>query len=114
MLLEAPAEKVQNEIFNCGYQNMSIMEIAQLVKKVVEEMIPERTPVDIVIEPTDDIRSYHINSDKIKRVLGFVPTHTIEEAVRDLVKAFRANGLPDSMADDRYYNVRTLKKLKAA
>lgn len=114
LLLEAPAEKVQNETFNCGYQNMSIMEIAHLVKKVVEEMMPERAPVAIVTEPTDDIRSYHINSDKIKRVLGFQPKHTIEEAVRGLVEAFRRNGLPNSMADDSYYNVRTLKKLQAA
>ena len=114
LLLEAPADKVQNETFNCGYQNMSIMEIAELVKKVVEEMMPERGNIEIATEPTDDIRSYHINSDKIKRVLGFEPTHTIEEAIRELVMVFRDGGLPDSMDDDRYYNVRTLKKNQAA
>jgi len=114
LLLEAPADKVQNETFNCGYQNMSIMEIAELVKKVVEEMMPERGDIEIATEPTDDIRSYHINSDKIKRVLGFEPTHTIEEAIRELVVVFRDGGLPDSMDDDRYYNVRTLKKNQAA
>ena len=114
LLLEAPADKVQNETFNCGYQNMSIMEIAELVKKVVEEMMPERGNIEIATEPTDDIRSYHINSDKIKRVLGFEPTHTIEEAIRELVVVFRDGGLPDSMDDDRYYNVRTLKKNQAA
>ena len=114
LLLEAPAEKVQNETFNCGYQNMSIMEIAELVKKVVEEMMPEKGEIEIATEPTDDIRSYHINSDKIKRVLDFEPQHTIEEAIRELVELFRDGKLPDSMDDDRYYNVRTLKKNKAA
>ena len=114
LLLEAPAEKVQNETFNCGYQNMSIMEIAELVKKVVEELMPEKGNIEIATEPTDDIRSYHINSDKIKRTLGFEPTHTIEQAIRELVDDFRGDRLPNPMDDDRYYNVRTLKKSEAA
>jgi len=114
LLLEAPAEKVADETFNCGYQNMSIMEIAELAKKVVEDLMPEVGDIEIATEPTDDIRSYHINSDKIKRVLGFEPTHTIEQAIRELVEVFRNGDLPDSMDDDRYYNVRTLKKNRAA
>jgi nucleoside-diphosphate-sugar epimerase len=114
LLLEAPAEKVRNEIFNCGYENMSIMDIALLVKKVVGELMPEKGEIDIVTEPTDDIRSYHINSDKIKRTLGFAPKLSVEEAIRGLVLAFREGKVPDSMEDNRYYNVRTLKKLNAA
>jgi nucleoside-diphosphate-sugar epimerase len=114
LLLTAPSEKIANQIFNCGYQNMTIMEIAQMVKKVVEQEFPEKAPIEIVTTPTDDNRSYHINSDKIKNVLGFTPKHTIEEAVRDLCRAFREGKIVDSFADDRFYNVRTLKKLKAA
>jgi nucleoside-diphosphate-sugar epimerase len=81
---------------------------------VVEQEFPGRPPIQIVTTPTDDNRSYHINSDKIARVLGFTPKHSIEEAVRDLCRAFQAGKIPDSMSNDRYYNVRTLKKLKAA
>ena len=114
LLLVAPTEKVANQIFNCGYQNMTIMEIAHMVKKVVEQEFPQKAPIDIVTTPTDDNRSYHINSDKIKKTLGFAPKHTIEEAVRDLCRAFRAGKIPNSFSDDRFYNVRTLKKLKAA
>ena len=114
LLLSAPAEKVANQIFNCGYQNMTIMDIAHLVKKVVEQEFPEKAPIEIFTTPTDDNRSYHINSDKIKNVLGFAPKHTIEQAVRDLCRAFRDGKIPNSFADDRFYNVRTLKKLKAA
>ena len=114
VLLSAPAEKIANQIFNCGYQNMTIMDIAQMVKKVVEQEFPEKAPIEIVTTPTDDNRSYHINSDKIKNVLGFTPKHTIEEAVRDLCRAFRESKIMNSFADDRFYNVRTLKKLKAA
>jgi len=114
LLLRAPTEKIANQIFNCGYQNMTIMDIAQMVKKVVEQEFPEKAPIEIVTTPTDDNRSYHINSDKIKNVLGFTPKHTIEEAVRDLCRAFREGKIVNSFADDRFYNVRTLKKLKAA
>ncbi|WOI11828.1 SDR family oxidoreductase [Thalassospira lucentensis] len=112
-LLEAPDEKVADETFNCGFQNLSIMDIAKVVKSVVEAELPEIGDISIDTEPTDDIRSYHINSDKIKRVLGFAPKHTIEDAVRDLVKAFKAEKLPNSFEDDNYYNVRTMKKIGA-
>lgn len=114
LLLSAPDDKVADQIFNCGYQNMSIMELAKLVKRVVEEVFPEKAPIELVTTPSDDNRSYHINSDKIRRVLGFEPRHTIEEAIRDLCRAFRAGSLPDSMTNDWYFNVRTLKKLQAA
>jgi nucleoside-diphosphate-sugar epimerase len=114
LLLTAPAEKIQNETFNVGFQNLSIMEIAELVRRVVGEEMPERKKLEIVTTPTDDIRSYHINSDKIKRTLGYTPRHTIEDAVRELCRAFLTNKIPNSMEDDRYYNVRLLKRLKAA
>lgn len=114
MFLEAPMERVQNEVFNVGYQNLSIMEIAHLARDVVGRDIPGRSNVDIVTTPTDDIRSYHINSDKIARALGFKPKFTIANAVEDLCKAFRGGKLPGSMEDDAYYNVRRLKRLKAA
>jgi nucleoside-diphosphate-sugar epimerase len=114
LFLTAPDEKIRDEIFNVGYQNLSIMEIAHLVSKVVREEFPERDRIEIVTTPTDDIRSYHINSDKIRRTLGFRPRHTIADAVRELCAAFREGRLPNSMHDDQYFNVRRLKRLKAA
>jgi nucleoside-diphosphate-sugar epimerase len=114
LLLSAPDDKIADMIFNVGTQNLSLMEIAHLVKRVVEEEFPGRGELAIVTTPTDDIRSYHINSDKIKRMLGFVPQYTVEDAVRDLCHAFRDNRIPNSMEDDYYFNVRRLKRLKAA
>lgn len=111
VLLTASAEKVQKETFNVGYQNMSIADIALLVRKVVKEEFPERGDVDIVTSPSDDIRSYHINSDKIARTLGFKPKYTIEDAVRSLCAAYREGKLKDSMTNDLFYNIRTMKKL---
>ncbi len=113
LLLEAPDEKIADEVFNCGYQNMSIMDIAMIVKKVVEEELTKRGEIEIETMPTDDIRSYHINSEKINRVLDFEPTHTIEEAARDLCRAFRDGKLSNSFDDDSYYNVRTMQAIGA-
>ena len=114
LLMTAPAEKVADEIFNVGFQNMSIADLALKVKTVVEERFPEKAPIDIVTTPSDDNRSYQINSDKIARVLGFRPKRTIEDAIRDLCDAFADGRLPNSMEDDNYYNVRTLKARNAA
>ena len=114
LFLTAPDEKIRDEVFNVGYQNLSIMEIADLVSRVVHEEFPQRDRIEIVTTPTDDIRSYHINSDKIRRTLGFRPRHTIADAVRELCGAFREGRLPNSMHDDQYFNVRRLKRLKAA
>ena len=113
LFLIAPAAKIQKETFNVGYQNMSIMEIAQLAKRVVEQEFSDRPPIEIVTTPTDDIRSYHINSGKVARVLGFRPKYTVEDAIRGLCKAFKDGRIPNSMMDDRYYNIRTMKKLNA-
>jgi nucleoside-diphosphate-sugar epimerase len=113
LLLNLPAEKVQGETFNAGYQNYKIADLAKIVRKVVMEEFPEKGEIEIVTTPSDDNRSYHVNSDKIKRVIGFEPQHTIEDAVRGLCKAFKEGKLPDSMDRDWYYNVRTMQKLGA-
>ena len=114
VFLDAPDEKIANEIFNVGYQNLSIMEIAKLVKSVVEKEFSEKGEISIVTTPSNDNRSYHINSDKILRILGFQPKHSIEEAVLDLCRAFREGKIPGCMSDDIYYNVRRMKNLKVA
>jgi nucleoside-diphosphate-sugar epimerase len=110
-LLEAPAGRVANQVFNVGVQNMSILDTARVVQRVVEAEIPGRAVIPIEVQPSDDPRSYHINSDRIRTTLDFVPQHTVEDAVRDLCAAFRRGALPHSFEDDRYYNVRTMKAL---
>lgn len=113
LLLDAPKEGIQGQTFNAGYENMSIMDIAQTVKKVVEQEIPGST-IEIEVAETNDPRSYHINSQKIEKMLGFRPKRTVEDAVRDLCKAFCTGKLPHSLTDERYFNVRTMKTKKAA
>lgn len=114
LMLTAPHEKIHGETFNIGSQNLSIMAIAEVVKSVVEEEMPELAPIGIKVTESNDLRSYHINSDKIYNVLGFRPQRTVEDAVRSLCVAFKAGDLPDSFDDDWYYNVRTMQATKAA
>jgi len=112
-LMDAPISKVRNEIFNVGYQNLSIKEIALIVKQVVENFFPEKKNIDIVTTESDDNRSYHINSDKIKKILNFVPKLKIEDAVKDLCINFKLGNIPNSLTDDNYFNVKKLKKINA-
>jgi len=113
LLLDAPHEKVHGEVFNIGFENHSIADIALMVQKVVKEEFPEKGEIPIETTPSNDNRSYHVNSDKVKRVLGFEPKRNIEDAVRDVARAFKNHLLPNSFDEDWYYNVRTMKKLGA-
>jgi len=112
-LLEWPAAKIDGGVYNAGYQNYTIAELAQMVKRVVETEFPEKAPIAIATSPTNDLRSYHVSSNKIAKDLGFVPKHTVEDAIRDLCKAFKEGKLPDSLDDPRYFNVRIMKNFSA-
>jgi nucleoside-diphosphate-sugar epimerase len=65
--------------------------------------------VNIVTTPTNDHRSYHISSEKIKKELGFEAKHTIEDAVADLKREFEAGHIPNSLDDPRYFNVKLMQ-----
>jgi nucleoside-diphosphate-sugar epimerase len=108
-LLELPDSRIQGKTYNAGYQNRSIADIAAIVQNVMFEQFPQRAKPKITTVPSDDPRSYRISSEKIKNELGFIPRYTIEDAVRDLIKAFQAQKLPDSLQDIRYYNIKTMK-----
>lgn len=109
-LLEQPREKIAGKIYNAGYENFTVMELAEKVRSVIDNVIDK--DIEIVTTPTNDNRSYHVSSEKIKRELGFVPKHTIEDAVRDLQAAFKAGKIPNPMDDIRYYNIKTMKAIK--
>ncbi len=108
-LLELPDEMVSGKIFNAGYENLRLLEIAEMVQKVVG-----KDRIEITTAPSNDNRSYHISSEKIQRELGFKPKHTIENAIKDLYDAFNTGKIPNPMDDIRYYNVKTMltKQLK--
>lgn len=103
--LRLPADRIDGRVFNAGYQNHRVRDLAEVVRRVVGDHVEVRT------EPTDDHRSYHVSSDRIRRELGFEPTRTIEMAVKDLLEAFNAGRIPNAMTDDRYYNIRRMQRL---
>lgn len=105
-LLDLPDEKIHKKIYNIGYENYKVKEIAEMVRSVINPNVPIKTT------PTDDNRSYHVSSKKIKEELGFVPKHTIEEVIIDLKKAFEEGKIPNSLDDIRYYNIKTMQAVK--
>ena len=111
IFLKVPDELIAGKIYNVGYQNCTITEIAEMVRDVVQREVPGRERIEIMTTPSDDRRSYRISSEKIKCELGFVPERTIEDAVRDLVIAFQGGKIPDPMTDIRYYNIKTMQHL---
>ena len=105
-LLEAPDEVINGKIWNAGYHNLKVREIADMVREEVDKN------VDIIVTPSDDHRSYHVSSEKIKREFGFSAARTVADAIIDLKAAFDAGKVPNSMTDDRYYNIKRMQALK--
>jgi nucleoside-diphosphate-sugar epimerase len=107
-MLQYPDKLIDGRIYNAGYENHTLMELAGIVKDVVGPALA------VDVEPTDDLRSYHVSSKKIKAELGFVARHTIDEAVRGLADAMRDGRLPASMTDSRYFNIKRMQEAKLA
>lgn len=98
--------QINGKVFNAGYDNYRVIEIARMVRDIVGE------DVQIVRTPTDDNRSYHISSERIARELDFRPKNSVGEAVSDLIAAFEAGKIPRSMSDSRYYNIKRMRELR--
>jgi len=106
-LVEWPAKDITGEVFNFGGPNYTVDEIADMVKDYFNR---RNRKIKIRHQETNDPRSYHISSDKIRHKLGLAPQKTITDAIGDLVNAFD-NKLIPNYTDSKYYNVRKLKEL---
>lgn len=106
-LLDAEGEKVNGQVFNAGYENFSVEDLAKKVQTTLGD--PE---VTLEYTPSDDNRSYHIDSSRIARVLNFKPTFTIEDAIRDIARARTEGKIPDPFESDSYYNIKRMQTLK--
>ncbi len=105
-VLKAPTEKINGEIFNVGYKNQTVNELAEDVRTIIG------ADVKILKTISDDNRSYHVSNEKIKTILGFEPKYTIQDAVKDLKLAFDKKLLPDSFEDKKYFNIKTMNSIK--
>jgi len=105
VLLNAPKEKIAGEIFNGGYENYSVLQLAETVRDVIGEDVVLKTT------PTDDNRSYHVSSKKIADILGFKASHSIIDAVSDIKNAFEKALLPNSLEDEKYFNIKRMQSI---
>jgi nucleoside-diphosphate-sugar epimerase len=105
-LLQCEDERIDGKVFNAGWENFTVMEIAEMVRDSLDSQ------VEIVVTPSDDNRSYHVSSEKMRRELGFQPAKTIGDAVRDLADAFADGKVPDPMNDPRYFNIKLMQKVE--
>jgi len=108
-LLSMPAAALAGKTFNAGYQNHTVADLGRMVHSVVLRELPHLAPIAMTTSPSNDLRSYHISSEKIARELGWRPKRTVEDAIVDLCRAFQAGKLPNSMNDTRYFNVKTIQ-----
>ena len=85
-------------IYNAGFENISILDIAKLVSKHI--------PAAIVVTESNDPRSYRINSDKLLKS-GFLPKKVVENAICEIIEQYRIGILKD---EDYFYNLRWMEK----
>ena len=104
-ILESDKKLVNGEVFNAGYDNFTVNEIASTVKKIIGQ------DVELETVETNDNRSYHVSSKKIKDILNFEAMFTIRDAVKDLKDAFENNKLPNSLKDSKYFNIKKMQEI---
>ena len=103
--LQYPDALIDGQIFNAGYENYTVMELAEIVRDTVDPKVA----IDVV--PTDDLRSYHISSAKIARELGFTPQHSLGDAVLGRNAALADGQISDPMNNPLYYNIKLMKQV---
>ena len=96
---------IDGKVFNAGYENHTVAELAETVRATMGGGI------EVVATPSDDHRSYHVSSARLERETGFRATHSIADAVRDLVAAFESGRVPNPMTEPAYYNIRTMQSV---
>jgi nucleoside-diphosphate-sugar epimerase len=81
-VINADPKKINGEIFNVGFKNQSVNELAEDVLNIVGN------DVKIIKTKSDDNRSYHVSSEKIKEILNFETIYTFKYSFLDLKNAF--------------------------
>ena len=101
-LLNADPKIINKEIYNVGFKNQSVNELAFDVKSVIGD------DVKIINTKSDDNRSYHVSSQKIKEVLGFETKNSVRDAVIDLKNAFEKKLLTNTFNNEYFFNIKRM------
>ena len=105
-ILNADPKVINGEIFNVGFKNQTVNELASDVKVIIGE------DVEIIKTATNDNRSYHVSSQKIEEIIGFKTKRTVRDAVLDLKEAFEKKLLLNTFEDEMYFNIKRMNNLK--
>ena len=110
LLMEASDELVHEKAFNAGFENTIVEDMAKMVVRVLKEKHIEE---NIQLEKLDmpDKRSYHLNSERIQKELGFVPKFTIEDGILSIVEAFKKGLIADGLNNPLYYNTKMMQMI---
>ncbi len=102
--VEAPAERVNRQIFNVGGDHLNFT-VGQIADKVVAHI-----PGTVVetYDQVEDRRSYRVSFRRIRESLGFVPQYTVDDAIREVHELLR-NGKVRDFGDPVYHNVKQLQ-----
>lgn len=104
-VLSANEKDVDQQIFNVGFENKTLAELAELVRTTAG------SDITIQEEPANDPRSYHINSDRIK-ALGFSTSFSIADAIKSIGKAYKRGEIFCPLTNSSYHNIKRMKELK--
>lgn len=105
-LINADDDKIAGEIFNAGYVNYTVLQLAEMIKETIGD------DVKLIQTPTNDNRSYHVSSEKIFKKLNFKAKRSIQEAANDLKVAFEKGLLPNSLTDEKYFNIKRMQSVE--
>jgi nucleoside-diphosphate-sugar epimerase len=86
-------------VFNAGFENISILDIAKMVQ--------QKIPAEIIITKSNDPRSYRLSSKKLLST-GFIPKYKVANAIQEIIEVFRSGKLKD---EEQWYNIKTMKKI---
>ena len=105
-VLNADTKKVNGEIFNVGFKNQTVNELANDVTEIVGD------DVKIIKTKSDDNRSYHVSSEKIREILGFQTNYTVKDSVSDLKSAFENKLLINTFENEFFFNIKRMNSIK--
>ena len=101
-------DRVAGEIFNVGGENLTLNSIAEKVK------LQLGTNTEIQHKPTDDLRSYRVDSTKILDRIGFKPSYSVDDSINELKNAFKSGAFINSLENSKYFNIKRMKELALA
>ena len=85
-------------VYNAGFENLSIREIADMVCEIAD--------AEIVVTPSNDPRSYRVNSDKLLST-GFRPKKTVRDAIEELSGLYAQGVLKN---DPTFHNLKWMQQ----